>query len=331
MGHPVRDNITDRVAARIGRKAPLIPPSHLPQTVEYLRVVFLGLLAGVSVIALSEGLDKAGDALGVHDDRQYAEASAHLTAGERALVQGVFGPDFATGEITKYFHRTMPPNQSQDKKGLVTLAYVLGGNTRDIHFVSTDKHARDYSRVPDQGYRASTFMHEMTHIWQHRQGMSKDCDIYDYTLTDRSHFGDFCNEQQATIIGDYTRLFLQPDNALGQVASVIPQVTYRAQYSNLIRVVEEQFPHARTARMAMQTRIAATAACTVAARKQAIEGRMQYRFDLRDAWAHCTVRHITTLNGERLDAMAAAPVLPAQPRPRDTATRMRMLWAKTLG
>lgn len=331
MGHPVRDKITDRVAARFGGRQPLIPPSRLPQTVEYLRAVFMGLLGGVAVMAVATGIDKAGDAFGVHDDRQYAEASAELTAGERVLAQSVFGPDFATVNIRKYFHRELPPTQAHDKNSASTAAYVLGGNTSDIHFVSRDKQSHDYSRAADQGYRVSTFMHEMTHIWQHRQGMSKDCDIYDYRLSARARFADFCNEQQASIIGDYTRLFLQPDTALAQMAGTVPDITYRSEHRDLMRVVEEQFPHARTARMQMFARVQAAGTCVLTQRQQAVATRTLAQFRLSQVWAQCSAYHITTLNGQRLTPAAASPVLPDRAPRQSTSAQIRHLWARTLG
>lgn len=331
MGHPIRDKITDRVAARFGGRGPLIPPSRLPETVEYLRAVFMGLLGGVAVMAVATGIDKAGEAFGIYDDRQYAEASAGLTAGERVLAQSVFGPEFETSGIRKYFHRTLPPTQAHDKNGATTAAYVLGGNTSDIHFISRDKQSLDYSRAADQGYRVSTFMHEMTHIWQHRQGMSKDCDIYEYTVTPQSRFADFCNEQQASIIGDYTRLYLQPDTALSQMAGTVPHITYRNDGRDLMRVVEEQFPHARSARMAMFARVQASGNCVVAQRQQAVATRSLAQFNLSRAWAQCTTHHITTLNGQRLTPAAAAPVLPARAPRQSTSAQIRHLWVRTLG
>lgn len=331
MSHPIREKIIDRVAARVGGKKPLIPPSRLPDTVETLRAVFMGLLAGVAVLSAAKGIDMAGDALGVKDDRRFAETSAPLTAGERALIQSVFGPEFSTDGITKYFHRELPPHQRPRREGeLPAAAYVLGGNDRDIHFVNRDTHARDYSRVPDEGLRVSTFMHEMTHIWQHRQGMTKDCDIYTYQLTAQSRFGDFCNEQQATIIGEYTRVFLQPDSILGRAKGLVPQIEYSPAGENLMRVVEEQFPQARISRMAMQSRFNAAGMCVQAQARASLTTSQLNNFNLRNAWTDCASRYVLTINGERLDAIAAAPMLPAEaPRPTVTA-QVRLWWANTL-
>lgn len=331
MGHPARQSIINRVAARFGGAPDQSAPERTRACTDTWRAVSMGLLAGTAVLSVATGIEMTGQALGVRDDRKFAETSAPLTAGERALVQGVFGPDFSTDGITKYFHREMPPHQRprrQDDPS--TLAYVLTGNDRDIHFISRDSHARDYSRVPDQGQRVSTFMHEMTHIWQHRQGMTEDCDVYDYQLTDRSRFGDFCNEQQAAIIGEYTRVFLQPDSLLGQTKGLMPQMNYSPAGNNLIRVVEEQFPHARTSRMAMQSRFNAAGMCVQARARAYLSTQQLNTFSLRNVWADCASRYVTTLNGQHLDALAAAPMLAATPPQPSVTAQIRLWWANTL-
>ena len=331
MSHSWRQKIIDRVAAAHSRAAPSTPPARGIGKAEMLLAVSTGLLAGTAVFGVATGIEITGKALGVHDDRKFAEASAPLTAGERALVQGVFGKDFATDGITKYFHRELPPHQRpRHKDEASAAAYVLAGNDRDIHFISRDTHARDYSRIPDAGERVSTFMHEMTHIWQHRQGMTEDCDVYDYQLTDRSRFGQFCNEQQAAIIGEYTRVFLQPDSLLGRTKGLLPEIQYSPNGRNLMRVVEEQFPQARVSRMAMQARFNAAGMCVHSRARDVLTAAQLNGFNLRTAWADCATRYVTTLNGQRLDAMAAAPMLSATPPQRSITARVRLWWANTL-
>lgn len=53
----------------------------------------------------------------------------------------------------------------------------------------------------------------MTHIWQSQnlsifKLLAKKCDTYPYHLSPDSKFGDFCNEQQASMVQDYGSYFL---------------------------------------------------------------------------------------------------------------------------
>ena len=189
-------------------------------------------------------------------DRRVADASAPLTPGESALLKGIFGQNFRTDNITKYYHRTAPAHVHSKPKN-PTLAYVIGGNRTDVHFVDPEIERRDFSRVDMFDFAGNTFVHEMTHIWQHRNGGARGCDIYDYTLTATSRFADFCIEQQAQMVADYTSVYFQP--ILGSMPVKDPEQRQRREW--LARVVEAQFPAARQTRLQMQGRIPQFKAC----------------------------------------------------------------------
>lgn len=319
MSNLTRTSIIDRVAARFGRKP---KPARAPRTLrqDVMRMVMISTAA---VFGIQYGPPIVERALGVHDDRSYAEQSAPLTTGEAALARAVFGPDFQTGTITKHYHRAMPPTHDA-RNARDVLAYVLLGDTNDIHMIAAELRVKDLSRVPDTGVRANAYMHEMTHIWQHRTGSTAEsCGTYAYTLNPQSHFGDFCNEQQAAIVGDYVAIYLQPDSFINGAMALNARLRLH-EMEELARVVETQFPHARTARLQLRGQFIPARGCLNNSIQQ-MQRTQAGALDVSAAWQRCVARHVRTVAGERLTTAAAEPVLPETP-PRNIIASVRRVW-----
>lgn len=158
-----------------------------------------------------------------------------LTDGEVTLARGIFGDEINTSVVRKHF--------SQARPGIA--ASVALASRRHIDFWGKRYHSEDYSD-DTRWSMAHLYMHEMTHIWQQQNHLIvynflfKKCDTYDYTLTEGSHFDDFCNEQQAEIVADYVMQIMYPH--IYFLNDGEENRRHRA------RVVEEQFPEARRMR-----------------------------------------------------------------------------------
>lgn len=168
-----------------------------------------------------------------------ATGSVPLTAEEVRTAQSLFGPDFRTNDIRKHYVQAWVRNIVQYPTAMVPLSQ------RHIYFFSPKLNKPDLTLATRVDFE--TYMHEMTHIWQHRGNWAPLCNTYDYKLTPRARFNHFCNEQQARMVGDYSHLFLNPNNRLA-VRMLADHTSTRAGNDDLIRVVEQQFPHARKAR-----------------------------------------------------------------------------------
>lgn len=169
-----------------------------------------------------------------------------LSPAESQLLQGLFGEGFDTAAIRKNYY-----SAEKDK----VLATVTEGERNNIDFWGEETHAPDYAH--SNGYAGGLshmeiFTHEATHLWQHRNGGGDFCKVYEYTLAAGAGFDDFCNEQQASIVADYVRRFIQP--------AVTPHATfYHLKESDLLlaRVVEDKFPAARQSRLSAEKTMAA--------------------------------------------------------------------------
>ncbi|MCE9508007.1 MAG: hypothetical protein K8R48_06820 [Alphaproteobacteria bacterium] len=163
-------------------------------------------------------------------------SSAPLTESEINLVHGLFGDAVNTGIVKKYFY---PPS-------LLMVSRVP--DRRSIQFYGNTCASPDYSLDQDI-FKFGTFVHEMTHVWQ-RQTAKTDalemCHDYYYTLNSKSHFADFCVEQQAAIMEDYARRFLHSGHQ-SFYAKDTPGHDLLLQ-----KVVETQFPAARETRLAYE-------------------------------------------------------------------------------
>lgn len=169
-----------------------------------------------------------------------ATGATPLTTEEVRVAQSLFGPTFRTDDIRKHYVRAWVNDIVQYPSAMVPLSQ------RHIYFFSPGLNQPDLTA--SSGSHFETYMHEMTHIWQHRGNWARICNNYQYTLTPKSTFNQFCNEQQASIVGDYARLFLNP-NSRTAVRMLGDQTSTREGNDELMRVVEARFPHGRTSRL----------------------------------------------------------------------------------
>ena len=165
--------------------------------------------------------------------------SAPLTQDEAALVEGIFGDEVDTRIVTKYF-------KDFDPKNAGTAARVLTPKT--IEFYKKHNHSANHSLEDHWAY--GTFIHEMTHIWQ-KQNPGKNvkhCTVYEYALSLQSRFTDYCSEQQAAIIEDYTLRFLHPYHKSYYATN------NESADALLKKVVEDHFPRALETRLSYEAR-----------------------------------------------------------------------------
>lgn len=175
-----------------------------------------------------------------------------LTPDEQAAAHSLFGPKFHTDDIRKKYVRTWIGNIITYPAAMVPLS------RHHIFFFSSSLRVPDLTH--DSGADFNLYMHEMTHVWQHRGHWATICKKYSYTLTDRSRMGDFCNEQQASIVGDYSERFLNPNSrkAVREIGDGTNRFTGQ---ENLMNVVERTFPAARPSRRQMNWRYGNIAQC----------------------------------------------------------------------
>lgn len=160
-----------------------------------------------------------------------------LTEDEMALTKDIFGREVNSKIVRKHFKDADPK----------TRAYVMLEDDRNIYFLGKENSSYDYANESRMSaYR--TFIHEMTHIWQN-QGQSlihniKDnCNTYSYLLDETSKFEDLCSEQQASAVANYAVIYLSQWRS---------KIDYEGDREQLKRVVEEQFPAAREARLKLE-------------------------------------------------------------------------------
>jgi len=164
------------------------------------------------------------------------------TAVEKAMAYGIFGAEISMDTVRVH----QPPRSC-----VSMLASV--NSPRDIFFWGATQHSHDYARDANP-YRTGTYAHEATHIWQ-RQNSHKFTNLrlsfklYHYPLDLRKwSFNDYGIEQQASIIGDYTQIFLhggtRPTKWLHATGADTP-----AGREKLKKLVEDRFPQARNTRL----------------------------------------------------------------------------------
>ncbi|PJB73102.1 MAG: hypothetical protein CO093_01410 [Alphaproteobacteria bacterium CG_4_9_14_3_um_filter_47_13] len=192
--------------------------------------------AAMGTIAAVVLVNAGFEAAFLYNDAIY-EQGIPLTAGESLLPQDIFGDSINTIGLQKHFKAL-----TEDSGG------VLLGSKKHLTF-KDQKYSPDYSK--ERQRKLHLFMHEMTHIWQNQNSLAlynyffKHCHDYQYKITKNAHFDDFCNEQQAQIIGDYTSFILYPaDGKPGQYSKFYG--------TGLMHVVEEKFPQAETTRKKLE-------------------------------------------------------------------------------
>ena len=131
--------------------------------------------------------------------RKYS-ARRSLTLGERAMAESVFGDALKLDSIEVRYENAIP---FQQKETFVT----PDGN---VYVPKDFRLVRDFSRPDLDVVLKSTFIHELTHVYQKQQGMSviarglfSWAARYNYTWTSSKPFASYGMEQQATIVGDY--------------------------------------------------------------------------------------------------------------------------------
>jgi hypothetical protein len=174
--------------------------------------------------------------------------SAHLSPGEIALVQSIFGNEVNTSIVIKNFSpHHLEYFSEPDHILMETRASV--NDKKNIIFYGPEYSSDDYSQEDLMLY--GTFLHEMTHIWQ-RQKVSgvtlllMSCHDYNYALNDQSRFSDFCIEQQGAIMENYVQRFLHHSHLSLGIKNTPENDAL------LKKVVEDQFPEARKTRLALE-------------------------------------------------------------------------------
>lgn len=196
------------------------------------------------------------------DDALYPSSPAReLTAGENTLVKSIFGRKLRTDKIRKYY--------SAAEKMAARPGYVVAATTfnKAVKFYGPRYSEADYSQTQNS-YNFGTFVHEIAHVWQNQHPLLQALhDIlhstrsYEYELQEHSHFRDFGQEQQASIVEDYARqfLFLGREVSLARTETYIPSAAPQPYNEHSMRslyllqkVVEDKFPEARKTRLRLQ-------------------------------------------------------------------------------
>jgi|GEM_PF-887181 len=122
-----------------------------------------------------------------------------LTEGEKELVRSIFGNSIKDLDKVEIRNRNFIPFQRRGTTMTPNGNMYPGKNLRSVS---------DFSKESDD-LRAH-LIHEMTHVWQHQNGMSVKARglmswmaPYDYKIETEKEFSKYSMEQQATIIADY--------------------------------------------------------------------------------------------------------------------------------
>ncbi len=172
--------------------------------------------------------------------KKTSKSNESLTKSEQQYINHIF--DFAvdTKSLTKAF------NKNASKKAYAEYC----AEDDKITFFDKDFDINDFI---DEGsiFQFATFIHEVTHAWQFQNGhINEDLDNeeYEYTLLENSKFEDFGIEQQATIVEDYAATFLHPS----EITDNHSQQNKDWNPDSLKKVVEDQFPNIKEARVAIE-------------------------------------------------------------------------------
>lgn len=224
-----------------------------------------GVPAAETVLSERDRLEAGYD---LEDLRDEAEGKVMqprlLTKGERHLVKSIFGDAVEASGIEKRVRSKEDPRRADS--GIVAQAEVRYLDVDDIFFYGGDGWSPNYAREGNVE-KFDTFVHEMTHIWQNQtdraftNGQPKltsenQGEIYHYSLCEGARFSDYPAEEQASIMADYTCLFIHPARRAPQNCENMSAETNKL----LKKVVEDMFPAARKTRQelhrARQTAVA---------------------------------------------------------------------------
>jgi len=158
-----------------------------------------------------------------------------LTAGEVALIKGIFGDEINTDIVKKYYSAKEKPGDP----GNVIPAQTFSKDS--VKFYGPQYILEDYSKT-NNIFNFGSFFHEITHIWQNQNDIPNKSSRrdYQYKLTPQSSFDDFGWEQQARMIENYARQCLHPSSRILQADPLLQ------------KVVEDRFPEAKKTRAALQ-------------------------------------------------------------------------------
>jgi hypothetical protein len=169
------------------------------------------------------------------------DISRELTPGEAKLARSIFGDKLDLRGMRVHEFNKEQRNLASD---------VGAGETKNIEFYGKRYYAEDFSKAANRNVFGS-FMHEMMQIYQNQTGIRHgDVEGFNYPLGSQWRFTDYGPEQQRAIVEDYAMRFLHPDRA-----SHWTRMDYTDKSDTdpfLIRLVEDQFPAARAARIAFQ-------------------------------------------------------------------------------
>jgi hypothetical protein len=187
------------------------------------------------------------------ENRFFAAKESHLalrktygrqmTADEAALARAFFGKELRTDIVTLYQY------PYEQKGALASVDNGYGAN-----FWGVPQQAADYTKT--DGERFGTFMHEMTHVWQEqtlqKHTPNQTLRQYNYWLDAKSTYTDFSVEQQAAMVQDYVLYYLHPSKAMKYLPETYNKQDIPAKAEMLKKVVEAQFPGAKSLREAVK-------------------------------------------------------------------------------
>ena len=250
------------------------------------------LVAAVAMHLVPESVVRSG--IEFYRD-QTAQKVSDLSAAESALVQSVFGADFATDTIRKRYSNNETACGETNSAETAFVACVRRGSDT-ITIATPNQFIDDYSQDGSlSGRRISTFMHEVTHIWQNRTNAPNGgrCSTYDLPPTDVMNaamtFDQYCNERQGQLVGLYSAIYLRPT----QVNETDLSTEHGRYFDRIRQIVEAKFPRAAQLRAHMQSRARAHLTCFNAAGSN------------QNAQSICNNRYYTNLRGQPLTASAS--------------------------
>lgn len=161
-----------------------------------------------------------------------------LTQNERRFAEGIFGTAVDLEPVRIHL---------QNRDCSVWKATV--DSPRDIHFWGRNDFSGDYAAETYNDHFGA-YIHEITHIWQRQSNYQhtnrlfvNEPDPYEYPIDiTKWRFEDYGVEQQASIIEDYSRIFLHSEHHARRYRNT-------EQREQLRMLVENRFPAARQTRL----------------------------------------------------------------------------------
>lgn len=167
--------------------------------------------------------------------------SRPLTSGEIRLAKNLFGEalDISESRINLF--------QKSEGKFANSLE---ARKTKDLNFHGEDQHSDDYS-TEESDHLFGAFVRKLTHLWQNQQeGIWQHSNVLNqtYSLNDNTTFQSYGRFQQASIMEDYARRFLDSQDHRAYWMEKTHGAANCKADSLLIDLVEQQFPAAARTR-----------------------------------------------------------------------------------